>query len=548
LRFGVQGTLGSDAFSVTATALNYRPGANPLYLFGIGAALRAERLQLGLESTFSGQPGNGGGLGLAAQFSYTLEGFQVQARYQELWPGYLDPGSSSTTPTSQTGRAFQLGVGAKLSDTFSISAALTHNQNFLTGQADTSGGLEARNDFGVLSALLGVYGRYSNVSLTSSGLPVNVGGFITAGLEIPIGAFKLGAVQRVPLTPGTYGETELSLDYAITPAFGIRFTDLLTFEPNGVRQQLSLGVRGTFSNRELIRNLTGTSGDDATDTQNGTPDAFGATNISANDELTTLSGSSGRARVGLDTNIPLGSNWSTQIGGEALFDPASTTTGSASVGLLYGDQRLKGSTRVQLGFTPDGLKQVYTLGAVIQIDPTLVFSPSLEYTALPKFELLPSGSSVRDGGRFSIAAAWRADDVSVLTNHAGRFGVYAPGGDELRGEVQFGYVGFERWFLRAGAAYKLTGGVFTGQIGAGTTYYFTDTLGAGAQFAYLFQPVTGSSSLSFGLEASLRVLPGFTLTGGFNFLGFASPFSSTTAPGFYVRFDFLFDDGWFGTR
>jgi hypothetical protein len=155
---------------------------------------------------------------------------------------------------------------------------------------------------------------------------------------------------------------------------------------------------------------------------------------------------------------------------------------------------------------------------------------------------LANGAGVRDGGRFSIAAAWRSGQFNLLTNHTGRFGFYAPNGDTLEGEVQANYQATDRFAIRPGAAYRLERSVITAQLGLGATYYFTDQFGLGSNVLYAFQPSTGVSRLAFGLEVSLRVLDGLTFSTGFNLLGFNDFAGFNAAPGFYVRLDWAFDE------
>ena len=531
LRFGVQGSLGSnDGMNLTATAAQYRAGTNPLYLFGIGASYRIAGFQLALESSFSGQPGQGGGLGLAGTLNYDTTNFQAQVRYQELAPGYVDP--NSITPTS--GRSLSFGATYRPSS-FSVSLSGTHAQNFTTGAVDDAIGLEGRNDFGGFSAALGLFGKFGFQGGAAVIAP-DRGLWATAGVELPLGAFRFGVTQFVPLTAFTYGSTLLSADYAITPAFGLRLSDRLTYASNGLQQELSLGARGSFTNAEILRTLLGNTPE--------TPDTFGTTNIAASYDLTSTDGSAGRARIGLDTKIPLGDDWSAQLGAEALFSPSpSDPYGSLSLGLAYGTRTTKAGAQAQYSFGSAGVKQVYTLALLAQLSPEFVVSPSLEYAVLPTFQTLQNGVSVRDGGRFSLAASWRADDVSLLTNNTGRFGFYAPNGDTIEGEAQLGYTANERLFLRGGIAYRADANPFAVQFGAGARYFLTDRFGLGANAAYYLQPVAGTSNIAFGLEASYRVLDGVTLAAGYNFLGFGGGIGSfSTGSGFYLRLDWSFDE------
>jgi hypothetical protein len=530
LRFGVQAALlASPEFTLSATALQYKPGLNPLYLLGVAASYSRDGFQLALETTFSGEIGNGGGLGLAAQASLSRDGFQFQARYQDLFPGYFDP----STSTSIQGR--NLEVKALVGDPkdFSVNLALNHNQDYLLGTSGTKLSARADKSFGGFSANLGLLLQFAHAPNNAN--PFSTDLFLTLGAGLPLGNWKLGFLQRVPITtnPTTYGDTSLSVEYAPSSNFGIRLSDTLTYEPNFVRQSLSLGVTGGFSNLELLRFLSAGN-------LSLQADAFGTTNFAASFETANTSGDAARARIGVDTSIPLGNNWSAQLGGEALF--GAPTGGSISLGARLATEPLQGGLKVQLGFSSAGIKQVYTISGIAKISPELTVSPSLEYDVLPEFVKLANGTWVQDGGRYSIAAAWRADDWNILTNHTGRFGVYAPSGDTIQGEIQFGYNGFERLFVRAGAAYKLNSSAFTGQLNAGLTYFVTDEFGVGANAAYLFQPATRTARLAFGVEASYRILNGVVITTGFNLLGFQGISSFTTAPGFYVRFDFKFDE------
>ncbi len=532
LRFGVQASLNASDLTFQTTGLVYRIGGGPngenLGLVGAGASYKNGGFQFGVEGTYSGPFGSGGGLGLAAQLNYNNAALQAQARYQELWLGYVDP----NTGLGASGRALQAGATYKLTNTFSLTSNLAHNQSFTTGAADDAVSLEARNDFGFLTAAIGGYGKWNFGPTRTTDI------YATAGLEVPLGAFRFGALERVPLTAGTYGDTTLSLDYAISANFGIRLADKLTYEPGQVRQNLSFGVRGLFTNNQLLRSVLGNTDD--------IPDTFGTTNIAASYELDNLSGNAGRTRVNIDTTIPLGLNFSARLGGEANVVPGGSSTGSANLGVVYSASGLKAGAQAQVSFQPNGIKQVYSANVIGQLSDNITLSPSLEYAIDPSFTTLPNGASVRDGGRFSVAAAWRADDWTALTNNTGRFGLYAPNGDELRGEVQFGYQGFERLALRGGVSYLYTSSTLTMQLSAGGTYFFSDDFGAGVQAAYLFQPATGVSKLAFGIEGSVRLLDGFLVSVGTNLIGFNNGLSFSTAPGFYVRFDWKFDERTFG--
>jgi hypothetical protein len=535
LRFGAQAGLQlGSGLSVTATALQYSPNSSG-YLFGLGANYTNGGFQLGIEGAFSGSPSaNTGGIGFAAQTSYTSDNFQFQARYQDTTLDYKNPLNN----TELSGRSLDARATLGSVTDFSLNANVLVNQDYRYGNSSSQFAVSATKDFGVFSANAGLSLQFSKPANATS---TNTALYGTFGAAVPLGAIKLGFLQRVPFLGGQadYGDTTISLDYSITSSFGIRLADVLTYEPNGVRQNLNFSARGGFSNAEILRVLGGNVPE--------IPGVFGTTNIAASYQFDNLSGNAGQARVGLDTTIPLGNNWSAQLGGEANFVPVNGSTASVFAGALYNNNTTQASARAQLSFQSTGIKQVYTAGGIFRVGNDLVISPSIEYDVLPEFVTLTNNSSVRDGGRYSIAAAWRADRLSVLTNNTGRFGIYAPKGDEIEGEVQLGYQSDERLFFRSGLAYKLALGIFTGQASIGATYFVTDTLGIGGNAAFLFQPATGQTKTSFGLEGSFRVLNGLVLSAGFNFTGFTG-IGGFTQPGFYVRLDWKFDERLFGVK
>jgi hypothetical protein len=91
--------------------------------------------------------------------------------------------------------------------------------------------------------------------------------------------------------------------------------------------------------------------------------------------------------------------------------------------------------------------------------------------------------------------------------------------------------------------YKLTDGLFTGQVGAGATWYLLGNLGLEAGASYLFSG-NSSSSLLFGIGANLRFAPGLALGAGFNFETFAVGATNylDARPGLYLRLDWKFDE------
>jgi hypothetical protein len=426
-----------------------------------------------------------------------------------------------------------LNLALPFTSNLKLEGNVAHNQDFTTGIADTSGGLRLNLDLGGISANLGVYASQKNN-------PNKLDAYVTGGVGVPLGPVTFAALGRLPITAGTNPDATFSLDYAISPSFGLRLQDKLTFAAKGIQQDLNLGARGGFSNAELIRVVTGNG--DAVADPNGS--LAGNTNIAADHTLASNDGNAGRTRLNLETSIPLGSNWSTQLGGEANF--ATTTTGAVSVGLKYSGSSSKAGLKAEYGFQPTGTKQLYSASLIWQLSEGFVISPSLEYGVLPTVTKQADGNQSFDGGRYSIAAAFRADRWNLLMNNTGRFGYYAPKGNALEGELLTEYTGSERFSIRPGVAYKFESGVFTLQAGLGMTWWFIDQLGIGGNVVYALQPSTSTSKLAAGLEVDWRVWNGLVLSAGYNFIGFDGFGSFKTDPGFYVRFEWLFNETLFG--
>jgi uncharacterized repeat protein (TIGR01451 family) len=529
-QFGAQASLNAGAFNITGTAILLKPAAlSPGLLFGVGVGYSAGGFDLGLEGTSSG-----GALGFGAQVNYTGGGFNFRARYQDLAIGYLDPARNGLATTS--GRS--LNIAASLGDPngFSVNANITHSQLYenATPGANNTFSLNARNNFGSGLALsLGAYATL-NPALNNFDL------FATLGAEVPLGALKLTLLHKQFLIGKTNTSTEIGLELPLSSNFSLRFSDTLTYGDT-IRQQLNFGVRGTFTNQELIRTITGNNA--------LIPDAFGQTNITASYGLDTASPESGQAAVGIDTDIPLSNNFSAQLGGQATFGSTSANSGyGGTIGLRYDDKTVKANASVGLSVNGNGaVKQVYQVGVLAQISPNFVIFPNLEYAEDPAAWATP-GAKYADGGKFGIALALRADQFSLIGNNFGKFGIYrsaADASDYIEGLFVASYESSEVLFLRGNLNYRyeLSPGVFTVQLGAGFTYFLTDFIGVGANAQLAWQSVSNYVGYAFGVEASLKPLTNLLFTVGYNFSG-TNFFGSSQ--GIYFRLDWKFDERLFG--
>ncbi len=492
-RFGTQARIELGNWMIQATALKYS-ASKPL-LAAVGASYATNGFKAETELGYAGD------WALSSSANFKVGSLEANLSYQNLGVNYTGPSAALSN-----GADLSLSASYNLTQNLKFSANLALGQRYATGETREEYGLQAANDFGGFSLSLGLRGLAASSRNAQGVLTWNTDVYLTGGVKVPLGPVTLGLEQRVPISSGTPGQTAFSLEYALTESVKIELKD--TFSYDGTNQG-SVGVRGTF----------------------------GTTNVTAAYDLPTTSGGSARGRVGIDTTVPLGSGFSAQLGGSLEAPLGQALSASLNLGLGYAFEQTRANATAQFSITPNGFKQVYGLGAVIQPSSSpLVLSPKLEITNGPE------GS----GLKFSAAGAYRGASFSLLTNHQVRTGIYAPNGDALEGEVQAVNAFSSSFSLRGGLAYKLSSGVFTGQLNAGVTYWTSNTFGIGSSAVWAFQPGYGFRA-TWGIEASLRVLDGLVLTGGFNLLGFDGGIGSiTTAPGFYLRLDFVFDENTFG--
>lgn len=492
-RLGAQGRLDLGDWTLQATALQYSAGKPLLTALGAGYAASGFRAEAEL--------GYAGDWALSSALGFRSGGFEANLSFQNLGANYVGP----STATSN-GADLNLTANYSVTNSLKLSANLALGQRYATGETREEYGLNASNDFGGFSLNLGLHGLAAS-SLNGQGALVwDTNVYLIGGLKVPLGPVTLGLEQRVPISAGTPGQTVFSLGYALTDSVKIEFRDALSYDGTN---QGTLGVRGSF----------------------------GTTNLTAAYDLPGVNGESARGRVGIDTTIPLGSGFSANLGGSIEAPLGQALSASANLGLGYAFEQTRANANAQFSITPAGFKQVYSLGAVIQPSSSpSVLSPKLEITSGPE------GA----GLLFSAAGAYRGAGLSLLTNHQIRTGIYAPNGDTLEGEVQAVDAFSTRFSLRGGLAYKVSSGVFTGQVNAGATWWTSDRFGVGSSLVWAFQPAYGFR-VAWGIEGSLRLADGLVLTGGMNLIGFDGGIGSvTTAPGFYLRLEFLFDENTFG--
>jgi hypothetical protein len=504
LRFGVQAMYQQAGLEFGATYVRFDP-AQPAYA-GVSAGFKSGPAGFSVEAAYSGQGGSGIA-GAAAKALYSTSALRVTATYRDQGNAYIDPNSAK--PVGNPGKDVKLEATLNPGAPFSLTARYNLNQDYKNGgDLDQGYGLEGAYNLGLIKAKLGLEGTIGDDDIPADKLWSTLG-FETLGQPI-----TFGLTQKIGLS-GTNGITDAFVDYAITPNFGIRWTNSLTYRNglSGVDYKGSLGVRGSL--------------------QAGSA----ALSFNAAYDLPSSSTQQGRVRLGVDTDIPVSENLNLQLGGEyALESPGARSTGSFTLGGRYRVAESQASAKAQFSINAAGkLKQVYSAGIVFQAGPGVVLSPSAEYG------LDFDGAT---GGKFSLAAAYRAAGFALLTNNTAKTGFYSPAGNTFEGEVRLSYAPNLTWGLRSGLAYRYAADTLNAELSLGATYFLSERFGVGANAAYLLGPI---NRLLVGPELSYRVADGLVFSAGYNFSSTnLTPSFQSTSQGFFIRLDWLFDETTFG--
>lgn len=264
-----------------------------------------------------------------------------------------------------------------------------------------------------------------------------------------------------------------------------------------------------------------------------------STNLSVFYDLPTASGDGNRARISADTKLPLSAQWSVDLKGgmDRNFNTAANNY-AFGVNFRYQNEGLTGTIGTDLGLNNKGeLSTTFKTGLTASVSQSLTLSADYQQ----KF-------GVNAGKQGALGFAARLNDINALG-----FVKYADGsmgGNTPALSARFATSYFlPYWQLKAGIDLRyplLDPAGFTYQVYGGAMYYVTNEFGIGGTARMLSTPATGIYTLGYGLEASLRLLEGLWLTGGYNFAGFTGSEYIEARPGFYVRLDFLLDELTFG--
>ncbi|AWN24446.1 hypothetical protein DKM44_03315 [Deinococcus irradiatisoli] len=345
--------------------------------------------------------------------------------------------------------------------------------------------------------------------------PFSVGG----GFKYAFGnIYGLGAVASVG-----YHQAPLDIDLVHTqPLSGNLATVTNVSAKVKVARNVTLGIKDNYTwGGSHLASLT-------TDT------TLGNVNYAVSYDLPNADGSGNRARFGADTSIPLSKTFSLGLRG-AVVRAFGTGTNDLSAGA---DLRYQGAG-VSASLGSDVSYQGGQFGTVLRAG----LSGSLTRELSMSFDSTAELGRTQ-GLRAALGYAYRAGDVNSLGYLRYANGSLAGATPEITAGLSAEYHRTQ-YALRAGldARELLSDSAsFTLQPSLGATAYIGDRFGVGGWGRSLVQPGNGSAVYGYGVEGSVRALPGTWLTAGYNFAGFDGIGNAYTKPGAYVRLDVTLDE------
>lgn len=272
----------------------------------------------------------------------------------------------------------------------------------------------------------------------------------------------------------------------------------------------------------------------------------GNVNYAIGYELPTASGAGNRARFGVRATYPISDQLALGLHGSAIYAFSSENLEiGAGADLTYKAERYLATTGIDVAYDKQHVNKVVWRGG---ITGSLSDQLTLSADALAEFYPEYGTQEARTGQKFSVGYGYRARNFSSLGYARLLSGTLA----KTHPELMTGIVAEYRqptWSLRGGFDTRNLlddQASFSYQVFGGGTVYLTDWFGLGAWGRMLAQPNSGLQLYGYGLEASVRPLPGTWLSAGYNFKGFdglAIPSAYTyTKPGAYLRLDLTLDE------
>ncbi|RJF73691.1 hypothetical protein D3875_11565 [Deinococcus cavernae] len=370
-------------------------------------------------------------------------------------------------------------------------------------QASQGGSITARADYQFAPFRAGLGGKYAFGDQYGLGL-VGSAGYHQGRVDIDV-------THTQPISGNLNATTDLSTTFRVARNVNLGFTDKLTW---------GVGHAAALTLDTMIGNV----------------------NYAAAYELPSASGQGNRARFSVQTTLPLGPRLSLGVRGSALYslqDQAGEL--GAGADLNYKTDRLSATLGSDVSSTAKGFGVVVRGGLTGSLG---------EHLTLSADGLLERGQG-KSGQRLSLGYAYRQRSLVSLG-----YARYTSGTLAAIPELSAGLSAEYRqpaWAVRGSLDTRSLlndAGSTTWQAGVGATAYLTPWLGLGAWGRMIGQPASGVSALGYGVEGSVRALPGTWLSAGYNFKGFEGLPSagSYTKRGLYLRLDLTVDETLGGKR
>ncbi len=432
-----------------------------------------------------------GGVQGSADLSTTLGRSTIKARVR-----YQDGGYAGLAPFSP-GLTTSASVDSRLTSNLSSSLQAEYHDTQGAVAAGTSGGsVTGRADYRFAPFSVGAGLQYA------FGDQYGIGAVVSAGYhQKPI---DVDVVHTQPLSGNLDTTTTITTRYAVTDSVSVGLTDEINWR-KGHTASLNLDSR------------------------------LGNTNYQVAYDLPNAGGQGNRARFGVSTTLPLTDRLTAGLRGSATYDiGAAQTKLGAGADLHYATDRVNATAGTDLTYTTKGF------GVVLRTGISGSLSDHLSLTADGLMEF----GAGKNGQRAALGYAYRNRTFNSLGTVRYVNGTLAGNQPELSSTFAAEYRQ-PTWAVRAGVdtrALLNDPGSFTAQFGASGTYYVTDRVGVGAWGRALTQPSSQNTQYGYGLEASVRALPGTWITAGYNPAGFTGIGNTYTRQGAYLRLDLTIDE------
>lgn len=477
------------------------------YAVGVAAVSLDQRVTYGVRATYDdgtlradGLLAYSGGVQASADFGARLGDDTIRARVRYQDASYQ--GLAPFTPGLNASAAYDAQLGRNL------SANLEGEYHSTYGSTASQGGsVTARAAYRVAPFTVGGGLKYA------FGDSYGLGAVISAGYHRR--PLDVDVVHTQPLLGGLGGNldpvTVVTTRYAITDRVTVGLSDQINWK-TGQTAVLTLDS------------------------------VLGNTNYQLAYDLPNSGGQGNRARFGVSTTLPLNDHLTAGLRGNALYNV--TTQGTelgAGTDLNYKTDTLSAAIGTDVVYRNDPTTPATNgFGVVVRAGATGSLNEHLSVTA----DGLVEFGAGKNGQRAALGYAYRNRTFNSLGTVRYVNGTLADNKPELSSNLAAEYRQ-TNWAVRGALDTRTLlndTSSFTMQGGLSGTYYVTDSIGVGAWGHAISQPATSSLQYGFGLEASVRALPGTWITAGYNPVGFTGIGSAYTRQGAYLRLDLTLDE------